>query len=129
MVYFATLRGIPQFFYGSEVLLKSPKIRDDGATRADMLGGWAGDYPDPENFLQLFVSTNAAPGTNSSNFKDKDFDALYEKVRTQLPSPQRANAVRQMTAILNHEKGERLKRVAAVALKTVVELYRLTMIL
>lgn len=43
MVYFATLRGIPQFFYGSEVLLKSPKTRDDGVVRSDMPGGWAGD--------------------------------------------------------------------------------------
>jgi len=43
MVYFATLRGIPQFFYGSEVLLKSPKERDDGVVRSDMPGGWAGD--------------------------------------------------------------------------------------
>lgn len=43
MVYFSTLRGIPQFFYGSEVLLKSPKTRDDGVVRSDMPGGWAGD--------------------------------------------------------------------------------------
>jgi len=39
----ATTRGIPQYFYGSEILFTSPKERDDGAVRADMLGGWAGD--------------------------------------------------------------------------------------
>lgn len=43
MAYFSTLRGIPQFFYGSEVLLKSPKTREDGLVRSDMPGGWAGD--------------------------------------------------------------------------------------
>ena len=43
MIFTATTRGIPQFFYGSEVLFTSPKQRDDGAVRADMLGGWAGD--------------------------------------------------------------------------------------
>lgn len=43
MVYLATMRGIPQFYYGSEVLLTSPKERDDGAVRADMPGGWNGD--------------------------------------------------------------------------------------
>lgn len=43
MVYMATMRGIPQFYYGSEVLLTSPKERDDGAVRADMPGGWKGD--------------------------------------------------------------------------------------
>jgi glycosidase len=43
MVYTATMRGIPQFYYGSEVLLTSPRERDDGAVRADMPGGWKGD--------------------------------------------------------------------------------------
>jgi glycosidase len=39
----ATIRGIPQFYYGSEVLMTSPRERDDGAVRADMPGGWQGD--------------------------------------------------------------------------------------
>jgi neopullulanase len=43
IVFFATTRGIPQFFYGSEVLKTSPKQRDDGAVRSDMPGGWKGD--------------------------------------------------------------------------------------
>jgi glycosidase len=43
MVLTATTRGIPQYFYGSEVLAASPKERDDGVVRSDMLGGWAGD--------------------------------------------------------------------------------------
>ncbi|MFC3115927.1 glycoside hydrolase family 13 protein [Cellvibrio fontiphilus] len=43
MIYMATMRGIPQFYYGSEVLMTSPRERDDGAVRADMPGGWKGD--------------------------------------------------------------------------------------
>ena len=43
MIFNATTRGIPQYFYGSEMLLTSPKERDDGAIRADMPGGWQGD--------------------------------------------------------------------------------------
>ncbi|RYG03664.1 MAG: alpha-amlyase, partial [Chitinophagaceae bacterium] len=43
MIFTATIRGIPQYFYGSEVLLGSPKERDDGAVRADMPGGWQYD--------------------------------------------------------------------------------------
>jgi len=43
MIYMATMRGIPQFYYGSEILMTSPRERDDGAVRADMPGGWAGD--------------------------------------------------------------------------------------
>ncbi len=41
--YIAMTRRIPQFFYGSEVLLESPRERDDGAVRADFPGGWPGD--------------------------------------------------------------------------------------
>lgn len=41
--YLAVTRRIPQFFYGSELLLESPRQRDDGAVRADFPGGWAGD--------------------------------------------------------------------------------------
>ncbi len=43
MAYLATVRGTPQFYYGSEVLLRGPKERNDGQLRADMPGGWAGD--------------------------------------------------------------------------------------
>lgn len=39
----ATTRGVPQFYYGSEVGLRGPRERDDGKLRADMPGGWAGD--------------------------------------------------------------------------------------
>lgn len=43
LILMATTRGIPQVFYGTEVLIGSPKQRNDGVLRADMPGGWAGD--------------------------------------------------------------------------------------
>jgi len=43
IAYLATMRGTPQFFYGSEALMQGPRERDDGRIRADMPGGWAGD--------------------------------------------------------------------------------------
>jgi len=43
MAYLATVRGTPQFFYGSESLLRGPSQRQDGEIRADMPGGWQGD--------------------------------------------------------------------------------------
>ena len=46
MAWLATVRGTPQFYYGSEVLLRGPKERNDGLLRADMPGGWAGDAAD-----------------------------------------------------------------------------------
>ncbi|WP_237067524.1 glycoside hydrolase family 13 protein [Microbulbifer guangxiensis] len=43
IAYIATMRGIPQFFYGDELLFESPKQRDDGVVRSDFPGGWQGD--------------------------------------------------------------------------------------
>ncbi|HEY9109515.1 MAG TPA: glycoside hydrolase family 13 protein [Roseateles sp.] len=43
LAYLATTRRIPQLFYGSELLMKSPTERDDGRVRGDMPGGWPGD--------------------------------------------------------------------------------------
>ena len=43
LVWYATTRGIPQFFYGTEVLMTSPGPKEDGKIRADFPGGWAGD--------------------------------------------------------------------------------------
>lgn len=68
-----------------------------------MLGGWIADYPDPENFLQLFYGPNQAPGTNSSNFQNKEFDALYVQIRNQQPGPERLAAVQKMVKILQRE--------------------------
>ncbi|MES2149267.1 MAG: glycoside hydrolase family 13 protein [Pseudomonadota bacterium] len=39
----ATMRGIPQMFYGTEILASGPVERNDGLLRADMPGGWPGD--------------------------------------------------------------------------------------
>ena len=43
MVYLATMRGIPQFFYGTEILLSHPGTDSHGALRMDFPGGWPGD--------------------------------------------------------------------------------------
>ncbi len=40
---FATMRGIPQVYYGTEVLMKNPGTNDHGIIRSDFPGGWAGD--------------------------------------------------------------------------------------
>lgn len=43
MVFLATTRGIPEIFYGTEVLLTNPKSDADGERRVDFPGGWTGD--------------------------------------------------------------------------------------
>ena len=43
-VMLATLRGIPQLFYGDEMMFVTGNPqRDDGRLRMDFPGGWAGD--------------------------------------------------------------------------------------
>ena len=43
IAYFLTVRGIPQIYYGTEVLMKNPGTTDHGVIRSDFPGGWAGD--------------------------------------------------------------------------------------
>jgi glycosidase len=43
MVYFTTIRGVPQFYYGTEILMGNPGTTDHGIIRTDFPGGWAGD--------------------------------------------------------------------------------------
>ena len=57
---------------------------------------WSGDYPDAENFFQLFYGPNA--GTcNRVFFRDPDFDHAYEEIRALEPSPERTAKYRAMT--------------------------------
>lgn len=43
VAFFLTTRGIPQFFYGTEILMASPGPKNDGVIRSDFPGGWPGD--------------------------------------------------------------------------------------
>ncbi len=43
LVYTATIRGIPQFYYGTEVLMTNSGTEDHGVIRSDFPGGWQGD--------------------------------------------------------------------------------------
>lgn len=43
MSYVLTTRGIPQVFYGTEILMANPGTDDHGIIRTDFPGGWQGD--------------------------------------------------------------------------------------
>lgn len=43
MAYFLTTRGIPQLFYGTEILMTNPGTSDHGVIRTDFPGGWPSD--------------------------------------------------------------------------------------
>ncbi|MRX62780.1 glycoside hydrolase family 13 protein [Maribacter luteus] len=43
LTYIATVRGIPQIYYGTEILMKNPGTEDHGIIRSDFPGGWKND--------------------------------------------------------------------------------------
>lgn len=51
--------------------------------------GWIADYPDAENFLQLFYGPNSSPGPNHCNYVNTELDALYDQVRIMPDGPER----------------------------------------
>jgi oligopeptide transport system substrate-binding protein len=45
------------------------------------LDGWALDYPDAENILQLLSTKNHPPGPNASYFSDPRFDKMFNELK------------------------------------------------
>ncbi len=43
IAYYATTRGIPQIFYGTEILMSNLGTEEHGVIRSDFPGGWNGD--------------------------------------------------------------------------------------
>lgn len=43
LAYVLTMRGIPQIYYGTEILMSNPGVEDHGVIRSDFPGGWKGD--------------------------------------------------------------------------------------
>ena len=61
---------------------------------------WIGDYPDAQNFLQLFASENASPGPNRANYHSDEFDRLYREMIARPESPEREALCRAATAVV-----------------------------
>ena len=61
---------------------------------------WIIDYPDAQNFLQLFYSKNASPGPNHANYSNPEFDRLYEQILVMQDTPARTALYRQMANIV-----------------------------
>jgi len=67
IAYYATTRGIPQIFYGTEILMSNPGTEEHGVIRSDFPGGWAGDQ------------VNALTGTGLTD-KQKQAQDYFRKV-------------------------------------------------
>ena len=64
--------------------------------------GWNADYPDPENFLFLLYGPNEKMnknGENAANYKNPEFDRLFEKMKNMDNSPQRQAVIDEMVDI------------------------------
>ncbi|MEN7973613.1 MAG: ABC transporter substrate-binding protein [Verrucomicrobiota bacterium] len=62
--------------------------------------GWVADYPDAENFLQLFYSKNESPGPNHANYRNAEIDRMYEEIRTMQDTPKRTAIYEKMAGII-----------------------------
>lgn len=61
---------------------------------------WTMDYPDAENTMQLFFGPNAAPGSNTANYNNEEFNRLYRGSATMQPSPLRTAMYRNMNRLV-----------------------------
>jgi ABC-type transport system substrate-binding protein len=65
--------------------------------------GWNADYPDPENFLTLFLSRSGKVkhgGENASNYENPQFDRLFERMRVLPNGPERQRLIDRMVDML-----------------------------
>lgn len=68
--------------------------------------GWNADYPDPENFFFLLYGPNAKVqygGENASNYRNPEFDRLFEQMRNMDDGEQRYRIIQQMQEIVRRD--------------------------
>ena len=67
-------------------------------------GSWIADYPDGENYLSVFYSKNYVPiGPNYTSFKNKKFDALFERSYSETDDEKRYALYREMDNLVMEE--------------------------
>jgi len=68
--------------------------------------GWNADYPDPENFLFLLHGAQAraqTQGENASNYRNPEFDRLFDRMKNMANGAERQAIIDRMVAILRHD--------------------------
>ena len=63
---------------------------------------WVGDYPDAENFLQLFYGPNAG-SCNRSYYRDPKFDKMYDEIKTMPDTQERTAKYAEMAQYLTEQ--------------------------
>ena len=69
MTFLLTTRGIPQIYYGTEILMEGEKSEGDGLLRKDFPGGWEGD------------ATNAFKPSGRTDRQNEAFDFLSKMLK------------------------------------------------
>ena len=68
--------------------------------------GWNADYPDPENFLFLFLSAQSRAkhqGENAANYSNPEFDRMFDLMKNMENGPERQAIIDEMVAILQED--------------------------
>jgi oligopeptide transport system substrate-binding protein len=99
--------------YAGEVAKLGLRMRLEVATWPEFIGKlnrkqiqmfglvWGADYPDAENFLQLFTCASVSPGPNNSNYCNPEYDRLYAEGLVLEPgSPERTAIYRRMAQMI-----------------------------
>ncbi len=68
---------------------RSFRVQLDLHSRSSFVGSWSADYPDPDNFLSIFLSTG---GNNRFDFHDLSIDQKIEKAKVAMTPEERSKA-------------------------------------
>jgi len=68
--------------------------------------GWNADYPDPENFLFLLYGPNSkvdVNGENAANYKNPEFDKLFDQMKNMRNGKKRKKVIDKMIKLIREE--------------------------
>jgi peptide/nickel transport system substrate-binding protein len=86
-----------------EVIQKSLLFEQTAKSQASFFrGSWMADYPDAENYMAMFYSKNPAP-PNYTQYKNPEFDVLYEKALLETNDSLRYALYRQMDQLVMND--------------------------
>lgn len=78
----------------------------NSGTSQMFMWGWNADYPDPENFLFLFLCSQSKVnnnGENASNYCNKEYDDLFMKMQISDDENNKQTIISNMVAILQND--------------------------
>lgn len=67
------------------------------------LDGWALDYPDSENVLQLLITKNHPPGPNTTYFSSPEFDLKFDLLKGMLHSDEKEKLMYEMEVLVHDQ--------------------------